>query len=194
MISALTNQCSILSFLAAAVKEQRNGLGRNIWTLTPEQITNFLEMFFIFEILYGFTLLLIKISICFLYLRIFPSRNFRIAVWATQVFNACVLVTFIIADMVQCAPLSYFWNSWDGEHHGRCINSPALAWTHAIINIVLDFWMLALPASQVWNLNLPARKKASVFAMFGFGILYVRTPLRACVGDGQTADRPTRTA
>ena len=58
-----------------------------------------------------------------------------------------------------------------GEHVGRCINIYAMAWAHAIINIALDLWMLALPASQVWGLKMPFRRKLGVMVMFGLGIL-----------------------
>lgn len=61
--------------------------------------------------------------------------------------------------------------SHSGEHVGRCINIYAMAWAHAIINIALDVWMLALPASQVWGLKMPLRRKLGVMVMFGLGIL-----------------------
>lgn len=133
----------------------------------------FLKVFLGFEIIYVCALAIIKISICFLYLRIFPSHRFRVAVWATQVFNVALLVAFITAELLQCQPINYFWQGWDGEHEGFCINLEAFVYSHAGINIVLDFWMLALPASQIWHLNLCMKKKVGVFAMFGFGVLYV---------------------
>lgn len=46
-----------------------------------------------------------------------------------------------------------------------------MAWSHAIVNIALDLWMLALPASQVWGLKMPLRRKIGVMIMFGLGIL-----------------------
>lgn len=120
---------------------------------------------------------MIKISICFLYLRLFPGRGFKKAVWATQAFNIVFLVSFVVTDMVQCQPLSFFWTGWDGEGHGHCINVNAFAWVHAVINIVLDFWMLALPATQVWNLDITLKTKLCILTMFGFGILYASAPL-----------------
>lgn len=53
------------------------------------------------------------------------------------------------------------------------MNLEAFIYTHAALNIALDVWMLALPASQIWRLNLSWKKKIGVLAMFGFGILYV---------------------
>lgn len=123
--------------------------------------------------LYTLTLGLIKTSILFLYLRLFPDPKFRRTVWATQAFNLLMVGSFIISDFLQCQPISFFWESWDGEHTGRCFNINALAWAHSALNIALDFWMLYLPATQVWSLQMKVRKKIGVILMFGIGILWV---------------------
>lgn len=169
-------QILVTGVVGAAFFTLRNGLGRNIWVLTPVQITTFLKVYWTFEMLYTVTLGTIKISICFLYLRLFPGEKFRRLVWATLIFNLFVLVAFSFSSVFQCRPLSYFWSGWDGEQKGTCDNINAAAWAHAVINIVLDVWMLGLPASQVWRLNVPMRKKIEILAMFGFGILCVSVP------------------
>jgi hypothetical protein len=125
----------------------------------------------VFEVLYTLTLGLIKTSILFLYLRLFPDPKFRRVIWATQAFNLLLVGSFIVSDFFQCRPVSFFWESWDGEHEGRCFNINALAWAHSAINIALDFWMLYLPATQVWSLQMKVKKKIGVILMFGIGIL-----------------------
>lgn len=151
-------------------------MGRDIWTLTSDKFTTFMEVFFAFEILYTFVLAMVKISICFLYIRVFPDRKFTRVVWATQVFNLVLLIGFLIIDFAQCRPMNLFWEDWDGKHHGQCLNSNAIAWAHASINILLDFWMLALPASRIWGIVVPKGKKSGVHTMFGLGIVYVLLP------------------
>jgi len=128
-------------------------------------------VFYIFEVLYCFTLATIKMSIIFFYQRIFTDEKFRPYLHGTQFFNAALCAVYLLVDFVQCLPLSFFWEGWDGEHEGKCININALAWSHAIINIVLDMWMIGLPASQIWGINLRYSKKAQVLAMFSVGIL-----------------------
>ena len=62
--------------------------------------------------------------------------------------------------------------NWDKEHKdGQCINVNALAWSNAIISIVLDLWMLVLPLYEVFRLQLTWRKKLSVAIMFLVGTL-----------------------
>lgn len=113
---------------------------------------------------------MIKISLCFLYIRIFSNSALQKVLWGTQIFNVLLVLAFLFADFGQCIPLSYFWNAWDKEHLGSCFNINAMAYAHSAINIALDVWMLLLPATEVWKLNM-SLKKLGVSAMFAIGIL-----------------------
>lgn len=110
-------------------------------------------------------------SICFQYLRLFPGARFRRWVWATQAFNAAFTLALLAAALAQCRPMSTFWMNWDGEHPGECVDLRAMVWAHAAISIALDVWMLALPASRVYGLELDTRRKISLMIMFGLGFL-----------------------
>ncbi|KAF4813504.1 Satratoxin biosynthesis SC1 cluster protein 4 [Colletotrichum tropicale] len=162
----------MIAFLVATTLAKKEGIGRDIWTLNVGQITNFIRGFFAFEIVYSVTLASIKASVLFLYLRIFGAitETFRQILWGTQIFNVAVCITFIIVNLNQCKPLSYFWYGWDGRHPGYCIDLTAMALSHAALNIALDVWMLVLPATQIYRLNLQKRQKAGIMSMFGVGI------------------------
>ncbi|KAI8165537.1 Satratoxin biosynthesis SC1 cluster protein 4 [Colletotrichum sp. SAR 10_70] len=162
----------MVAFLVATTLAKRAGIGRDIWTLDVDQITSFIRGFFAFEIVYSITLASIKASILFLYLRIFGAitETFRQILWGTQIFNVAVCITFVIVNLNQCKPLSYFWYGWDGRHPGYCIDLTAMALSHAALNIALDVWMLVLPATQIYRLNLQKRQKAGIMSMFGVGI------------------------
>lgn len=105
------------------------------------------------------------------YLRIFPFTAVRHLLWGTVVFDVVYGTTFVLVSVLQCAPVDYFWLSWDGEHRGACLNSNAVGWANAAISIVMDFWMLALPLSQLRSLRLHWKKKIGVALMFGVGIV-----------------------
>lgn len=85
----------------------------DIWFVPFNQITNFLQIFFVFEVLYTITIGIIKISITFLYLRLFPDRRIRRFLWATQIFIVTLVGVFVIANLAQCQPMSYFWDMWE---------------------------------------------------------------------------------
>ncbi|KAK7448629.1 integral membrane protein [Colletotrichum acutatum] len=88
----------------------RYGLGRDIWTLQPYEITMFLK------------------------------------------------------------PFQHYWNGWDGEQDGHCADLNTIGLTHVAFNIALDVWMLILPATQLYKLNMELKKKIGVMAMFSVGI------------------------
>lgn len=148
-----------------------NGLGRDVWTLPYNNINAFGEYFYVVEVLYFVQITLLKMSLLFFYLRIFPSNGIRNILWATVVFNAVYGIIFTFVAIFQCTPISYFWTSWDGEHEGKCIDINSMGWAHAAISIALDLWMLGIPLSQLPGLNLHWKKKIGVAIMFCVGTL-----------------------
>lgn len=150
-----------------------NGVGKDVWTLTFDQITNFLWWFYISEIQYFINLAALKLSLLLFYLRIFPDLTLRRLLAGTVVFDILFGVGFAGATLLQCMPMDFFWDGWDGEHQGHCININAMGWANAAISIGMDFWMLALPLSQLRGLRLHWKKKVGVAMMFIVGTLSV---------------------
>lgn len=149
-----------------------NGLGRDVWTIPFDHITAFVRWLYVLEILYFFQMTLLKLTLLFFFLRIFPKTIIRNMLKGTIVFTIFYGLTFVIVAIFQCRPIKHYWMNWDKEHvDGHCININALAWANAIISIVLDVWMLVLPLCEVFRLQLSWRKKISVAIMFLVGTL-----------------------
>ncbi|TLS31382.1 hypothetical protein PpBr36_02471 [Pyricularia pennisetigena] len=144
--------------------------GTEIWALSPAQINRFLFISFIYGVRYFINMALIKASILFGLLRIFPNKNFRRVLWGTQIFNLVFTLALLGAWFGQCQPVSFYWLGWDGEHAGSCVDQKALILTHAGIHLSLDFWILTLPIKQVAALHLERKKKVGAVLMFGVGI------------------------
>ncbi|KAF5657713.1 integral membrane protein PTH11 [Fusarium heterosporum] len=147
-----------------------NGLGTDIWTLTPTQITNLGHYFYILEILYFLVQVPLKLSFLFFYLEIFPSKRVQRALWVTVGLTAAFGFTFIIVTIFQCRPISYFWTKWDMEPSGTCLSIGGIVLSSSIINIALDLWILAIPLSQMNKTNLDWRKSVGIGVMFSIGI------------------------
>ncbi|WQF87081.1 Putative extracellular membrane protein, CFEM [Colletotrichum destructivum] len=147
-----------------------NGLGKDIWTVAFDKITSFGYWFFVMEPMYFGQVTLLKMSLLFFYLRIFShNRTMKRLIWGTIAFNAVFGTTFIFVAVFQCTPISFYWTKWDLGHQGTCLDINAIAWANAGISIVLDFWMLGLPLSQIKSLNLHWKKKIGVAMMFFVG-------------------------
>lgn len=150
-----------------------NGLGKDIWTLLDTQITKFGEFFYVQMILYTLQIMFIKLSLLFFYIYIFPRQLVHRLLWITVTFNVIYGLFYFLMAILQCRPISFFWERWDGEHTGHCVNINVSAWSHAIISIGLDFWILILPFSQLRHLKLNWKAKVGVGMMFCVGTLYV---------------------
>ncbi|CAG8959455.1 hypothetical protein HYFRA_00001353 [Hymenoscyphus fraxineus] len=147
----------------------KNGIGRDIWHVPFDQITEFVHIFYAAEVLYFAQVALLKIGLLLFYLRIFSKSKIGKYIHGTIVLNIIVGVTFIIAALFQCQPINYNWNRWDGEHSGKCVNINAVSWANSALSILLDAWMLALPMSQLATLQLHWKKKIGVAMMFMVG-------------------------
>ncbi|KAI1028328.1 hypothetical protein LB503_002619 [Fusarium chuoi] len=124
--------------------------------------------FWLLEIFYFAQVSLLKTSLLFFYLRIFPG-NAQKLLWGTIIFNSVFGALFMFLAAFQCTPVSYFWLNWDGEHKGTCMNSTAIGWANASISVAVDVWMLAVPLWYLRKLKLHWKKKIGVAAMFVVG-------------------------
>nr|XP_036586232.1 CFEM domain-containing protein (integral membrane protein) [Colletotrichum truncatum]KAF6796639.1 CFEM domain-containing protein (integral membrane protein) [Colletotrichum truncatum] len=159
-------------FMTATIATARSYWGVDMWVVGADGITAFLKLMFVLEMIYILAMAAIKASILFCFLRIFPDRVFRRAVFATQMFNLLVALTWVILCCVQCQPISYAWNGWDGEHQGGCgVQSSSIGLIHVAFQIAIDLVMLVLPITQVYKLQMDFKKKLGVMAMFLVGIL-----------------------
>jgi hypothetical protein len=146
-----------------------NGLGKDLWTLRPDQITAMLKSFYIQASLYFTELALLKLSLLFFYVRVFPGKEVQRVLWGTVAFTTAWGVVFVIVAIFQCRPISYFWTKWDGLHKGTCLNINSVTSSNAAISIALDFWSLGIPLWQLWGLKMHWKKKMGVAMMFCVG-------------------------
>lgn len=114
------------------------------------------------------TIGLIKVSLLFFYLRVFPKKSFRIACWITMAFCAASGIAFALVTIFQCHPIIYVWRK---DLRGKCVNYNSAAWANAVINILQDIIIILLPMNELRHLQLNGRKKIGMYAMFGVGSL-----------------------
>ncbi|KAJ0320865.1 hypothetical protein COL5a_009467 [Colletotrichum fioriniae] len=129
------------------------------------------------QTLYIFVLSIVKASILLFFLRIFPDKKFRIAVWWTLAYDLFVGFIFIVFSFVQRQPTWLIWEGWrDKEPRGVILDLNKMGLSHGGMNIALDVWMLILPLTQLYKLNLKTKKKLGIIAMFSVGIFQYRPP------------------
>jgi hypothetical protein len=143
-----------------------HGLGRHGAALTQNELITFFIILFAFEAVYVTTVLFIKLSILQMYLRIFPSRDFRTGI----VIIAAVVVAWWVAIMLcivfQCNPIS---KAWVFMEDGKCINVKGLHIGNAIPNLMTDVVMLLMAMSQLWTLQIAFTQKLQLCFIFSLG-------------------------
>ena len=77
--------------------------------------------------------------------------------WGT----ACLLVSIFA-----CVPVRGYW---DLTTPARCINTRKLFMGNAIINIITDAVIVALPMGKVWHLQMSRGRRLAVSGMFLLG-------------------------
>ncbi len=164
---ALRISCTIINVQGLAA----HGLGKDVWTMDPSELTTFVKFLYVMEILYLAELSLIKLSLSLFYLFIFPGAIIRRLLWGTAIFNILFGVAFVVTAVFQCSPISYYWTQYVEHSGGNCVNINVFGWANAAISVAADIWLIALPLSQVRALNLHWKKKLGVTVMFLTGAL-----------------------
>jgi hypothetical protein len=146
-----------------------HGLGQDIWTLTPTEITKMLKFFYVMASLYFTEVALLKLTLIFFYIRVFPAKPVQRLLWGTVAFVVAWGFAFVVVAIFQCRPIHYFWTKWDGMHEGQCLDINAITTSNAGISIALDLWILGIPLWQLWGLKMHWKKKVGVALMFCVG-------------------------
>lgn len=133
-------------------------------------IDNFTKAFFAFSLVYAVALAMIKISIVFLYLRIFRGNMLKYLVWATQAVNVAVAIIFIVGLFIVCQPLPFYW-AYADDTQGTCHDYIDESGVYPGLNMFLDVWMIVLPASQLWKLKITRKAKIGIMAMICLGLV-----------------------
>ncbi|KAG8159075.1 hypothetical protein KVR01_010736 [Diaporthe batatas] len=165
------------AFAATNISAAALGMGTDVWDVPYDYITWLLLIFWVNMGLYAVTRGLIRASIIFFYLRIFPrTSNYTTYcfVYWTGVLNAVHITSFTLAVILQCQPTRFFWYQWDKQEsvRGHCGNANALAWAAAGAGIALDLWLIALPWPGIWKLNLSWRRKMFAGIMLTVGLAF----------------------
>lgn len=157
----------MLTFLALTVIG--NGLGKHAPAVPLDMAITFAKWLFASQFVYVAVIAMIKTSVILMYLRIFPSKNFRVYAYILQGIVVAWAIAIAFTGLFQCTPIK---KAWLGELvEGHCINVAASFIGNAVPNIITDIAILCLPVVQVWKLQMNPTQKISVCLVFLLGSL-----------------------
>ena len=130
---------------------------------------------YIVGLVYNPILAVVKQSVLVLLLRVAGDGKpyLRTAVWITAVFNAAEMVAVFLVVIFQCSPIEANWNValLAPGGGGKCIDQIAFGLSTAVLTIVTDLFVLALPIYIFFDLQINKRTKLALIFVFmlGFG-------------------------
>lgn len=114
------------------------------------------------------TITSVKISLLFLYRRLFPTQIFKRNSLIVGVLSIVWFIAAVLFDIFQCRP---FTAAFDPTliFSNQCIDVQAFYWGITIANLLLDVIILALPLQMVWGLKLKLQEKVGLSGVFLLG-------------------------
>ncbi|KAF3019391.1 hypothetical protein E8E14_012195 [Neopestalotiopsis sp. 37M] len=170
-LASATFAMIVMAFMLASCSY---GFGQHIANLTPQNKIMTLKMFFVSQVFYKLTINTTKMSILFLYLRIFLQRWFRIACYILLAIVASYMIAAFFASVFQCTPVPRAWNKTIA---GTCINITTNWYANAGFSIATDLTILALPMQPIYTSNLRMRQKIAVMILFALGVFVAVTSI-----------------
>ncbi|KAH6972107.1 hypothetical protein BKA56DRAFT_493333 [Ilyonectria sp. MPI-CAGE-AT-0026] len=159
---------AITFILAATV----GGAGNDMDRLSDKHLSHYTRIGLATQVLYAVCLAFIKIAIVCMIRRIFHSagRLFLLASWV--VLGLCVcwsLYTILIAFFI-CLPVESAWGAAVATQCGDQITAYAMV---AILDIITEVSMVALPMKLVYDLQMNRAHKVALFGVFGAGMVTI---------------------
>ncbi|KAI1416401.1 hypothetical protein F5Y13DRAFT_116704 [Hypoxylon sp. FL1857] len=142
------------------------GLGRQAMAIPMDTLEMFLKLLVVSQIIFTTGLMLVKVSILQLYLRIFPSKRFKIAVYIMTGIVLSWWTAITLLTIFQCDPIEMSYKPW---LDGHCIDLEGAFYGSGVPDIVVDFLILCLPLRQVWKLNTSLSNKLVIGFFFASG-------------------------
>jgi magnesium-transporting ATPase (P-type) len=134
------------------------------------QATHLIIWYYLSQIFWLVVIYFIKMSILFLYLRIFPEIPlFRYCVIGTMVFTTVAVIILVPMDIWQCVPIHAIWDL--KREDARCLSIAGVAYASAGVNIATELAVLILPLPLLRTLRASIAQKIGLYALFGCGIL-----------------------
>lgn len=123
------------------------------------------------DIFLGTSMFFAKGSLLLLYLRIFgPKKSARYQIYICLAFSFCLYFVNIPVEAYYCAPRA--GKGWTlAEIAPKCKKTSYLAIIQGPLNVLIDLFIFALPIPIVIRLQMSARKRLSVLAVFFTGLL-----------------------
>ena len=152
------------------------GAGRHTTAILiqdPNTLVNWFKVTKAEELCYHFAKTFPRLAILTLYLKIFSTRNYRRAVYIIGALLIVDNIANVIASLVTCRPLAYFWDK--SIPNGHCADVMTFWRYVSLANLSIDIPILILPMPAIAKLQVDAGVKMGLFITFtcaGWSVIF----------------------
>ncbi|KAL6915402.1 hypothetical protein FSST1_006897 [Fusarium sambucinum] len=118
----------------------------------------------------------IKTTFLLFYMRLSPENPFRAFVYAGFVLVFSTFLSSLLMTVLQCIPFEKILNPMLFPEV-KCIDTRTVMLTPPILNIIMDLYILGIPISTIWSLQMTLRRKITVLSVLAFGIVSLTVAL-----------------
>lgn len=95
----------------------------------------------------------------------------RTAVFIVITLTVAQMIAIFFESFLLCRPFAYTWDKTISG--GVCGSSTQAYLSIAVVNLIIDLFVVFLPMPVLWKLQMPVRKKMVISAILGLGLLSV---------------------
>ena len=122
--------------------------------------------------MYNFVVYSTRVALLYMYIDIFctgatTGRLREICLWAMGVLGAYYFGSFVV-ELNVCRPMQ---RVWDTGADGSCLQINHLILLSAVVNLAADIFIWVVPLTKIYHLQVDRRSKASLYGMFGIGLM-----------------------
>lgn len=150
------------------------GLGKHTDDVAPEDRPTAIMYRWLGSLLYIVISLLTKWIVGLFLLRICPRKRWRqITIWTILGSVTVFSILYFFFDIFSCQPVQYEWTRYNPQPAEGTCNATTFAtvttYIGAVLNIIADWVLPALPATLVWKSQIEQRVKISIIALLCLG-------------------------
>ena len=161
------------SLSAPTFKQTQEYLYVRLQRFSTYSVVNYFQWFLVIEVSYSWTMILLKLSIGYFFLRLLVTPAQRRTVYTVMYFAGGVNFILSIYDISQCGnprdPISKI--ALKSGCPSQTIQESLTAWTQAILNALTDLFFACMPFWLLNNSMLPRDHKLYVLGILGLATM-----------------------
>ncbi|KAF2141715.1 uncharacterized protein K452DRAFT_308785 [Aplosporella prunicola CBS 121167] len=157
----------VVASMIMQITYAQHGMGHHIATIPPQNQVFVAKQLIAYQIVYYASMVTVKQSYLFFYLRIFIDRKFRLAAWVCMGIVFGYWAGSMMQVFLLCTPFEMNWNPAAGGH---CASYNVSFTTIGIVNMFTDLIIMFLPIPFIRGLQMAIGAKVGLYIIFLIGL------------------------